>query len=75
MEWSYFLYIYQLGNAQGVDSSYHVRINMSVRRGIIGGITIHIIHKEEVKFLSSVYIEAIEYFEAKVDVQKGAPNV
>ena len=40
----------------GVDSSYHVRIDVSVRRGIIWGISVHSINKGEVLFFSSVYM-------------------
>jgi hypothetical protein len=36
----------------GVDSSYHIRTNMSVERGIIGGISIHSTYKGEVYFSS-----------------------
>ena len=41
----------------GVDSSYHVWIKLSVRRGIIWGISVHTIHKIEVLFFFSVYIQ------------------
>ena len=37
----------------GVDSSYHVRTNVSVRRAFIQGISIH---KGDVLIFSSVYI-------------------
>ena len=40
----------------GVDSSYHVPTNESVRRGIIRGISVHRIYKGEELFSSSVYI-------------------
>ena len=42
--------------SKGMDSFYHVRTNVSVRNGIIWGMSIHSIHKEEVLFYSSVYI-------------------
>ena len=38
----------------GEDSSYHIQTNVSVERGVFGGITIH---KGEVLFLSIVCIE------------------
>ena len=38
---------------QGVDSSYHVQIKVSVRRGI----SIHSRHKEEVLYIFSLYIQ------------------
>ena len=41
---------------QGVDSSYHVWNNMSARRGIIWGINVQNIYKQEVLFLSTLYI-------------------
>ena len=40
----------------GVDSSYHIWINVSVRKGTIRGIGVHSIHQEEVLFFFSVYI-------------------
>ena len=40
----------------GLDSSYHVQINVSVKKGIIWGISIHNIHKGEVWFFPSAYI-------------------
>ena len=39
-----------------VDSSYHMRTNVSVGRGIIRGISVHNIHKGEVSLFSSMYI-------------------
>ena len=39
-----------------VDSSHHVRTSMIVERGIICGISIHIICQGEVLFSSCVYI-------------------
>ena len=64
MEWSHTW-------AHGVGSC-HVRINVSVRRGILWGISMHSIHKGEVLFFSSVYIwKAVNFFEVKVHVQKG----
>ena len=42
---------------QGVDSSYHIWTNMSVRRGIIWGISAHSIDKGEVLIFSSLYIQ------------------
>ena len=41
----------------GWDSSYNAQTNVSVRGGTIRGIRVHSIHKEEVVFLSSVYIK------------------
>ena len=41
---------------QGVDSSYNVRNNVSVVRGIFWHISVHNIHKGEVLFFFSVYI-------------------
>ena len=56
-----------------VDSPYHVQTNMSVRRTIVGGTSVHSILKGEVLFFSSVYVEkAIINLGVKVDVQKGA---
>lgn len=45
-----------LRQAPGVDSSYNVQANMSVRRGITRGISVHSIYKEKVLFFYSVYI-------------------
>ena len=42
--------------AQGVDSSYHLRINMSVKTCINWGISVHSVHKGEVLISTSVYI-------------------
>ena len=39
-----------------MDSSYHVRINMSVRRNIIWNISVHSVHEGEVLFFFGVYI-------------------
>ena len=53
----------------GMDYSHHIRINVSVIRGIIWDISAHSLHKGEVLFFSSVYIEmVIIKFEVKVDV-------
>ena len=41
---------------QGVDFLYNVQTDVSVRRGIIWGINIHIIHKGEVIFFFVMYI-------------------
>lgn len=41
---------------RGVDSSYNVQANMSVRRGVTRGISVHSIYKEKVLFFYSVYI-------------------
>ena len=60
---------------EGVDFTYHVWTNMSVRRVIIWGISVHSIHKEEVLFLSLVCTckkASINKFEVYVDVQNGA---
>ena len=54
---------------QGVDSSFNV--NVSVRRGKMWGINLHNIHKGEVIFLFIVYLEAIKYLEAQLNVHKG----
>ena len=52
-----------------MDSSYHIQINVNLRRAIIWGISIHSIHKGEVLIFSSVYInKAIKNLEVKVDV-------
>ena len=52
-----------------VDSSYHIRTNMSVRRGI----SVHSIHNGVVLFfLQRVHLERLLEFEVKVDVHKGA---
>ena len=40
----------------GVDSSYHVQINVSVWRGITLGISVHRVHKGEVLLISNLYI-------------------
>ena len=40
-----------------MDPSYYVQTNVSVRRGIIWGISVHRVHKGEVLFFSSVYIQ------------------
>ena len=45
-----------LFNVRGVDSSYNIRTNVSVRRGINRGIRVHNIQKGEVLFFSSAYI-------------------
>jgi hypothetical protein len=42
---------------KGVDSSYHIQINVSVSRGIYSGISVHNIHKEEVLYIFSSYIQ------------------
>jgi hypothetical protein len=51
----------------GVDSSYHIRTNMSLRRRIILDLIVHNIHKEEV-FFSLLYTtrKAIDLFKVKV---------
>jgi len=36
-----------LRQAPGVDSSYNVQANMSVRRGFTRGISVHSVHKEK----------------------------
>ena len=59
----------------GVGSC-HVRINVSVRRGILWGISMHSIHKGEVLFFSSVYIwKAVNFFWSEGTCTKGAPKV
>ena len=59
----------------GFDSSYHIWTNVSVRRGVIWGISVHGIHKGEVLFISSVYIEKgyLEYW-SKGRCAKGGPR-
>ena len=58
-----------------MDSSYHVQTNLSVRRGVILGISAHIIQNEKVLYFFSVYIlKASKFSEVKVDVQKGGPK-
>jgi hypothetical protein len=42
------------GTSLGVDSSYHVRTNVSVRRGIIWDISVHNIHKGVALFFFGV---------------------
>ena len=42
------------GIPQGVDSSYNVLTNVSVRRGIIWGINVHSINKGEVSLMQSL---------------------
>jgi hypothetical protein len=39
-----------------VDSSYHIQITVSIRRGIIWGISVHNIHKEEVLFSKTIKV-------------------
>ena len=60
--------------SQGVDSSYCVRINVSVERGIIWSTSVHDIHKGDVSF-SLVYTFKVcirENFGVSVVVQKKA---
>ena len=40
----------------GVNSSCHIRTNMSIRRDIICNIGVHSIHKEEVLHFSIIYV-------------------
>ena len=40
---------------RGVDNSYHVRTNVSIRSGIVWGISVHIVHKGQVFIFSIVY--------------------
>ena len=60
----------------GMDSSYHVlQTNVSVRRGIIWGISVHNIHKKEGFFsLVCAFKKAIKNFKVKVDVQRWVPR-
>ena len=59
-----------------LDSSYHVRINVSVRRDIIWGISIHSMHKGGVYFFSNVYIyESYLILWSKGRCTKGGPKV
>ena len=56
----------------GLDSSYHIRTNMSVRMGVIWGTSIHKIHKGEVLVFSSVYLKRLlRNFEIKKGAQMG----
>ena len=50
------LFILCSNRIQVMDSSYYVRTNMSVKMGIIWGISVHNIHNEEVLFFSGMYI-------------------
>jgi hypothetical protein len=61
----------------GLDSSYHVWTNMSVKGGIIWDISAHSIHKgDSLIFLKLCIIKkAIKSVEVKVDVEKGGPRV
>ena len=48
----------------GLIFSYPIRTNVSVRRGVIWGISVHNIHKGDIFQLCSVYIKkAITYIE------------
>ena len=38
------------------EISYHMQTNVSIERDVIGGISVHNIHKVDVLFFSSVYI-------------------
>jgi hypothetical protein len=59
-----------------VDSSYHVQANVSVRRGIIEGISVYSIHKGEVLFISNVYIlKGYQILCSKGRCTKGGPMV
>jgi len=58
-----------------VDTLY-LYINTSVRRGIIWGTSIHTIHKGEVLFISSVYIQKeVFIFWSNCRCAKGGPEV
>ena len=55
-----------LSSIPAVDSSDHIQTNMSVRRGIIWGISVHRINKGEAQIFSSVYIKkAIKNLEGR----------
>ena len=57
----------------GVDSSCHVRTNVSLRMDIIWGINVRSIHNGEVLPFSIMYIQkGYQEFEVKVDEQRGA---
>ena len=58
----------------GLDSSYHIQTNVTIRRGIISSISVHNIHEREVIFFFVVctFEKTIKNVEVKVDVQKGA---
>ena len=63
-------------DAHRVDSSYNIQTNVSVRRGFIWGINVHSIHKGEVLFFSSVYIQkGYKEFQSKGKCTKGGPKV
>ena len=57
---------------RGVDSSYHIRIDTSLRRGTIWGIAYIVYVRERLFFLVCIYNKGTKNFEVKVDVQKGA---
>ena len=60
--------------AQGVDCSYHIQTNVSLRRSIVQGIIVHNICMREryYCFLVCTYEKAINIVEVKIDVQKRA---
>jgi hypothetical protein len=58
----------------GVDSSYHICTNVSVRKGILFEALVYVLHLRERYYFSLVCIfkkVIILFFEVKVDVQKG----
>lgn len=51
------IYAVEVDPKPGVDSSYHVWIDVSLRKGVMWGISIQSVHKGEVLFLFSEYFE------------------
>ena len=62
---------HMIGPTLGVDSSYHVQINVGLERGIIQAL-VHIVHIKERCCFSPLckFKKAINKFEVKVDLQK-----
>ena len=66
-----------MGQARKVDSSYHVWTSVSVRRGIIWGISVHSIHKGVwgVVIIECVHLEKYQNLWNKSRCTKGDPKV